>query len=220
MLEGDEQPEGAGAPAAAQSAAGATSQTPGLHPERPRDRSAPRDTSLEPLDTRDPARYVLADEPLADDAPVDHRYLYSLVAAQLDREDDRGRAMDAKLATLLAGVVAGIGFSFRATSSVITSIAALLYTIPLALIVVAYTTKLAQDAPKPDALARTFRTFPISTMTSAIDAMVIAYADNRKLHSTKANIFDYAVLATLVVTVLVLIAQLIAAEAGAHGTLR
>jgi hypothetical protein len=180
-----------------------------LYTERARERSAAGDPPLGP--GRDPARYTLADEPVEVEAPVDYYYLYEIVAKQILREDERGRAMDAKLATLLAGVVAGIGFSFRTTPALETSAAAFLYVIPLGLIVFAYTTKIKQDAPRPDVLAANFPTFPVSTLKNATTAMVSAYTDNRHLHTAKATLFDFAVLTTFAVTVIVLISEVIVA---------
>jgi phage shock protein PspC (stress-responsive transcriptional regulator) len=214
MLDDDERPEDAGP---AGDAAAPAAEPAGLHPERSRVGSAARDPALtDPIATIDPARYVLTDEPVAAGAPVDYRYLYGLIATQVDREDARGRALDTKIATLLAGVVAGIGFSFRATPTVVTSAAAFLYVVPFCLIASAYTTKLTQDAPKPGAIAASFPAYPVSTLTSSISAMLTAYAESRTLHSVKAARFDFAFLATIIVTAIVLAAQLYTAWSPPH----
>jgi hypothetical protein len=73
---------------------------------------------------------------------VDYRYLYELARNRLAREEDRGKTLDAKLATLLTGVVAAIGFSFRLTPTRVMTGTAFLYLLPLVLIAAAFATKL------------------------------------------------------------------------------
>jgi hypothetical protein len=57
--------------------------------------------------------------------------LFQLVADRAEREEDRGKTLDAKITALLAGVVTFIGFSFRLQSTPWSTGAALIYFIPL-----------------------------------------------------------------------------------------
>lgn len=104
----------------------------------------------------DPKFYTIHDEPISEERVVDYRYLYELVRERLAREEDRGKSLDAKLATLLTGVVAAIGFSFRLNPTVVTTATAFLYLLPLVLIAAAFTTRLTELAPDIEALERSF----------------------------------------------------------------
>jgi len=171
------------------------------------DPACPRERYSAPLPSLDPARYSVDDEPLDPGLTVDYRYLYSIVSGGFDRDEDRRRTLDGKYATLLAGVVASIGFSFRTNVTPISGGAALLYLVPLGFIVWGYTTRLSETAPRIESLEASFPTFPVSTLIEAIKAMRIADQQNREIYDRKSNRFDRAVLATLVVTAIVLAAQ-------------
>ena len=165
---------------------------------------------LPPL-TRDPATYTVADEPIGDDEPVDWRHLYELAAAQLDREEDNGRTIDAKAATLFAGVVASIGFSFRLNETLAVAVGALLYLIPLMLLLSVYLTRVRHRAPRAEALREFFPRWPVTTLVAAIDAMIDAEAFNERINEAKAVRFDRALVAAALATVVMLAVQLAAA---------
>ncbi|MDB5069296.1 MAG: hypothetical protein JWM87_407 [Candidatus Eremiobacteraeota bacterium] len=171
--------------------------------------AAPRPASLvAPLD---PKFYTVADEPLAEGLPVDYRYLYELIHDRFVRGEERGKSVDAKLAALLTGVVAAIGFSFRINLSVISAAITLFYFVPLALIALAYTTKLREVAPTVNSIDRSFPVYPVSTVIEAIAAMRAAIAVNAAKYEQKSVYLDYAVIATLAVTLVALLAQLLIA---------
>lgn len=159
----------------------------------------------------DPKFYALADEPLPEGRLVDYRYLYDLARDRLARDEDYGKNLDAKLATLLTGVVAAIGFSFRATPNIVSGATALLYLIPLGLIVSAYTTKLNEFAPDVASLESSFPVYPVSTLVEAIKAMKFANRVNSAKYERKAERLDQAVIATLAATLLALVAQMLVA---------
>jgi hypothetical protein len=69
----------------------------------------------------------------------------------------------------------------------------------------------ARGRPKPRAIAESFPAFPVTTLTSAIVAMLAAFDENRRLHRLKSFRFDLAFLATLAVTTVVLVSQLVVA---------
>lgn len=196
----------------ADSAPGAAAPTEGGadDPRPERDRSATRDSAL------DPRLYAVGDEPLALGWPVDYRYLYDLVLDRFEREEERVKSLDGKLAALLAGVVASIGFSFRAQLNVASAGAAMLFLIPLALIAWAYTIHLGKFAPTAEALQASFPAYPVSTLVEAIEAMRIANAANVGVHDRKAAVLDRAVIATLAVTLVVLVMQLFIALRNVH----
>jgi cell division protein FtsW (lipid II flippase) len=150
---------------------------------------------------------MLADEPLRPHDPVDWRYLYSLILERTEREEDRGKLLDAKVTSLLGGVVAFIGFSFRVNVSAWSSGAALLYIIPLAFLLSALLADRGESAPTAKSLHRYFSAFPVSTLKESTDAMLIANALNESANDRRAARADLATILTGIVTVLVLITQ-------------
>jgi hypothetical protein len=130
----DERPQQRSASGAGTRGAGPAPPDGGRHDQGlSEERSAPCDSTLRVL--RDPASYTLADEPLRPHDPVDWRYLYSLILERTEREEDRGTLLDAKVTSLLGGVVAFIGFSFRVNVSAWSSGAALLYIVTVVVLV-------------------------------------------------------------------------------------
>lgn len=161
-----------------------------------------------PLATsRDPTRYTLADEPLSAGDAVDWRYLYNLIIERIEREEDRGKTLDSKITSLLGGVVAFIGFSFRVNVSVWSAGAALLYIVPLAFLFSAFLIERGESAPTPESLKRSFPPFPISTLMDGIDAMLIVNNKNMAVNALKAARVDLATILTGIVTAIVLITQ-------------
>lgn len=106
------------------------------------------------------------------------------------RDEDRMKTLDGKLATLLTGVVAAIGFSFRTTPTVVTVVTAMMYLVPLALIVRGLTTKLAAHAPDPDSLERHFPSYPVSTIREAVKAIKASHDLNAVRYERKGERSD------------------------------
>jgi hypothetical protein len=158
---------------------------------------------------RDPASYSVLDEPLSPDAPVDFRYLYDLVEICSVREQDRGKALDAKITSLLAGVVAFIGFSFRVQSTIWSAAAAISYLFPLAFLFSAFMTKLEIRAPSVQSLQRNFPSYPVTTLRDAITAMTSACAINKRINDVKAARLNVAAVLTALATVVVLAEQVV-----------
>jgi disulfide bond formation protein DsbB len=137
--------------------------------------------------------------------------LYELARDRLAREEERGQRLDSKLATLLTGVMAAIGFSFRVNPTAISTAIAILYFIPLGLIVTAYTTRVTELAPDLRSLEKLFPSYPVSTLIEAVKAMRMVHEKNRAKYNDKAVYLNHAVVATLVVTLIALVAQLLVA---------
>jgi Ca2+/Na+ antiporter len=130
-----------------------------------------------------------------------------LVLERTEREEDRGKTLDSKVTTLLGGVVAFIGFSFRVNASVWSAGAALLYFIPLAVLFDALLTKRGKRAPTAESLTKYFPAYPVSTLKESVDAMLIADAANERINDRKAVRVDIAAIMTGIVTIVVLITQ-------------
>ena len=127
------------------------------------------------------------------------------------RNEDRGKHVDAKLAALLSGVVAAIGFSFRLNANLVNAATALLYLVPLAFIASAYTAKLRDVAPTIKSVERSFPRYPVSTIEKAIAAIRVANDANARTYGRKASYLDYAVIATIGATLATLILQVLVA---------
>ena len=151
-----------------------------------------------------PLGYTLADEPLDSGRPVDYRYLYQLVLERYGREDERGKNLDAKLAVLLTGVVASIGFSFRTTITPQMATVSLLELVPFVFILLGYTTKITQAAPTIESLETEFPFYPVSTLREGVKAMRIANEKNKKINDSKATSFDLAFLSAICATAITL----------------
>lgn len=134
-----------------------------------------------------------------------------MVSESYAKEYERGKSLDTKLAALLAGVVASIGFSFRTNSNVVVAGATMLYLIPLLFIAFGYTTRLDKNAPSAASLEMSFPAYPVSTLIEAIKAMRIANVQNVETHDRKAGALDRAVLTTVLATFVILLLQLLIA---------
>lgn len=164
----------------------------------------------------DPKLYTINDEPIGPERVTDYRFLYEMVRDRLARQEDRGKSLDAKLATLLTGVVAAIGFSFRLPPSIVTTGTAFFYLLPLVLIASAFSTKLSDLAPDIESLERSFPPYPVSTLVAAVAAIREAHRVTLTAYDRKASRLDHAIAATLLVTSGALVAQLAVAFGPLH----
>jgi cell division protein FtsW (lipid II flippase) len=133
------------------------------------------------------------------------------VADRAEREDDRNKALDAKITALLAGVVAFIGFSFRLQVSSWSAIAALLYLGPLGFLLAALMTKPNKIAPTAEALVTFFPLYPVQTLRDAIITMERACRMNDRFNDTKARRLGFATALTAAATAVVLVTQCVVA---------
>jgi hypothetical protein len=69
-----------------------------------------------------------------------------------EREDDRGKALDAKMTTLIAGVLALIGFAFRSGPTPWSTAAAVMAFVPLVFLFGALMVRRGRLAPTPESL--------------------------------------------------------------------
>lgn len=150
-------------------------------------------------------------DPRGPDTPVDYRYLYQLVADRAEREEDRGKTLDAKITALLAGVVTFIGFSFRMQATSWTTGAALIYCVPLGVLLSAFMTKRGAISPTAESLVTFFPQYPTTTLRDAVLAMERSCRRNDRANDTKTRRLDVATVMTAVATMIVLVSQFIVA---------
>jgi hypothetical protein len=126
---------------------------------------------------------------------------------RIEREEDRGKTLDSKVTSLLSGVVAFIGFSFRVNVSVWSAGAALHYIIPLIFLFSAFLIERGESAPSTESLTRSFPLYPVSTFKDGIDAMLMVNRKNLSVNALKAARVDLGTILTGIVTGIVLITQ-------------
>jgi len=124
-----------------------------------------------------------------------------------EREEDRGKMLDAKITALLAGVVTFIGFSFRLQATPWSAGTALLYLIPLGVLFSAFMTKRGVLSPTPESLVTFFPEYPTATLRNAVLAMERSCRTNDRINDTKTRRLDVATASTGVATLIVLVSQ-------------
>ncbi|HTD38645.1 MAG TPA: hypothetical protein VK669_14130 [Candidatus Limnocylindrales bacterium] len=138
---------------------------------------------------------------------IDYRHLYALVRDCCDREEDRGKALDAKLTTLIAGVTALIGFALHSALSPWSSVAAVFGIVPLGCLFGALMVKRGRLAPTPESLATFYPEYPVRTLRESVTAMTRTWRTNAELNEMRAARLDVSVVLTAIVAVGFLIAQ-------------
>jgi len=93
---------------------------------------------------------------------------------RVEREEDRGKSLDGKVASVIAGIVASIGFSLRVNGSAATYVTAMLYLAPLITLFRAFRTKSLREAPTAESILRYFGAYPVTTLKEGSEAMMNA----------------------------------------------
>jgi Ca2+/Na+ antiporter len=133
--------------------------------------------------------------------------LYDVIVDRAEREEDLGKAIDAKITALLAGIVAFMGFSFRLQLKGWNTGSALVYLVPLAFLLSAFMTKRGALAPSVDAFETFFPQYPVSTVKKAVGAVASACRTNQRINERKASRLEIATLLTAGATAVVLVVQ-------------
>lgn len=131
-----------------------------------------------------------------------------MIVDRAEREEEFGKAVDAKITALLAGIVAFMGFSFRLQLNGWNIGSALIYLVPLGLLLSAFMTRRGPIAPSVEALETFFPQYPVSTMKKAVGAASTACRTNQRINDRKANRLDIATVLTAAATAIVLAVQL------------
>jgi hypothetical protein len=153
------------------------------------------------------AQVSLLVAPGGPDHRVDYRYLYEIVTDRSKREEDRGKALDAKITALLAGAVAFIGFTFRLQFTPWSAVTGLLYVIPLGFLLAAFMTKPARIAPTVESLVTFFPQYPDTTLREAVLSMERSCRANDRINDIKLRRLDLATVLTATITAAALVTQ-------------
>jgi hypothetical protein len=127
------------------------------------------------------------------------------VLDRLDREDDRGKALDAKITAVLAGITACLGLAVRVRQSVALEIETMFYFIPLSVSLSAFLVRRGASAPTAESLETFFPEFPVTTMRDAVTAVTRACRENIRINDRKAARLDIAVALMALLTAVVLV---------------
>jgi hypothetical protein len=160
---------------------------------------------------RHPAQVSFLAAPFEPEHGVDYRYLYEIVADRAEREEDRGKSLDAKITALLAGIVAFIGFMVRLPLTPLNAGTALVYVVPLAFLLAAFATRPSRIAPTVESLVTFFPRYPATTLRDAVLAMERSCRENVRINDTKNRRLDVATSLTAIATGIILFTQFAAA---------
>lgn len=156
----------------------------------------------------------ISGEPTEHNAPADFDRQYELIRQKLRDEHERCDKIEGKVATLIAGTIAVIGFSLDHIATWWQAIAVLAFAFPLVEFYNAYKTITWDDAPSSlDLLKHPW--FPQTTVASAAVAMANCIQANGPKVDEKAQAmnrgFRYALVATALITILRIISIAIGA---------
>jgi hypothetical protein len=118
-----------------------------------------------------------------------------------------GKAIDAKITALLAGIVAFIGFSLRLQLKGWSTGSALIYLVPLGFLLSAFMTRRGALAPSVEAFETFFPEYPVTTVKKAVGAVASACRTNQRVNKRKSSRLELATLLTAAATAIVLAVQ-------------
>ena len=147
----------------------------------------------------EPYAYRISGEPTKYDAPTDFDRQYELLHRKLQDERDRSAAIEGKAATLLAGTIAILGFSFEHVSNLWEALALFAFGWPITHLYFAYRVITWQDAPSAQEIAEKFPWYPRTTIASAALAMASSIVWNAPKIKSKAEHLNRAFVAILIV---------------------
>ncbi|HET9392198.1 MAG TPA: hypothetical protein VFO29_01560 [Candidatus Rubrimentiphilum sp.] len=158
------------------------------------------------LSAQDPGPPRKEDEPLPYGSPVDYRYELEILTKRRDDDRERLDRIESKIAVVIAGAFAALGFSLDKSGSIYATIAAGLYLIPIVFLLIALLPVTYTDAPNPREFEEKFPWYPITTLKAAVGAIVDSLESNnpkieRKLNNLRIGIWGLVVITSLVVAV-------------------
>lgn len=149
--------------------------------------------------------YRIAGEPTSYDAPVDFDRQFEIIHRKLEDERNRADRIDSKAATLIAGVIAILGFSLEHFGNRVEAAALLLFAWPLWHLYQSYKTIEWDDAPSVADMAKKFPWFPKTSIASGAVAMAESVVANGPKIDAKARQLNRGFRAALIVTAIVVV---------------
>jgi tetrahydromethanopterin S-methyltransferase subunit G len=147
--------------------------------------------------------YRKEDEPLWDGHPVDYRYELQILTKVRDDECERLERIETKIAVVISGAVAALGFSISKDAPVAVTVASGLYLIPIIILLFALSPVDLGDAPDPKTFHESFKLYPVTALEAACGGIVKALTANVPKIKRKALLLRYAIWAVIFATILV-----------------
>lgn len=160
--------------------------------------------------------YHKEDEPLPYGSAVDYRYMLDVVTKRRDDERDRLDRIESKIAVVIAGAFAALGFSLEKAGSLFGTIAAGLYLIPIVFLLLALLPITYHDAPKPREFEEKFPWYPVTTVEMAVGGIVDSLELNHPKIEGKTRRLRIGIWGLVVVTCLVVAVKFFAALTGSE----
>jgi hypothetical protein len=140
------------------------------------------------------------DEPLGSGSPVDYMYLFQTLAKVSDDERDRLERIEGKIAVVVAGAFAALGFSLEKAAAVPDVFVAALYAIPVIILLVALLPVKYAAVPDVNVFRDSFPVWPIASWIAACDGLTKLHVTNAPKIEAKAAKLRIGIIALIVVT--------------------
>jgi hypothetical protein len=140
------------------------------------------------------------DEPLAVGAPTDYRYLLDVLMRKREDERDRLDRLESKIAVVVAGTIAALGFSIEKAGSPLDGIAAALFVVPLAVLLCALLPVTYAEAPSAADMCEKFPRYPLQSMKAACHAIANGLEENEPKLRNKVKGLRWGIVLLLGVT--------------------
>jgi hypothetical protein len=142
------------------------------------------------------------DEPLAPGSPVDYLYLFQTLVKVSDDERDRLERIEGKIAVVVAGAFAALGFSLEKAGSIPDVVVAALYAIPVIILLVALLPVKYAAVPDAKVFRESFPVWPIASWVAACDGLTKLHLTNAPKIEAKAAKLRVGIIALIAVTTL------------------
>ena len=169
---------------------------------------------------KQPYEYRIVGEPTFYAAPANFDRQYELLRVKLEAEHKRSDNIDAKAATLFAGLVAILGFSLGQVKTFPEAAMLLLFAWPVAHLYLAYRTITWKDAPSAREVGEKFPWYPQTTLASAALALADSIEYNMPKIDKKARQLNAGFTALMFVTAIIVVFRVFSFAPGGENVQR
>lgn len=145
----------------------------------------------------------LKDEPLPAESRTDYRYLLEVLMKKRDDERDRLDRIETKIAVVVAGAFAALGFSLEKSGSQLDTFAAALFLVPLAVLLCALLPLTYAEAPDAAELYQKFPHYPLQSLKTACEAIAKLQAKNEPRLEQKVKGLRWGIYLLLIVAFII-----------------
>jgi hypothetical protein len=145
----------------------------------------------------------LKDEPLPAESLTDYRYLLEILMKKREDERDRLDRIETKIAVVVAGPVAALGFSLEKSGSQLDTFAAALFLMPLAILLCALLPLMYAEAPDAAEFYQKFPRYPLQSLKAAYEAIAKLQEKNEPKLEQKVKGLRWGINSLLVVAFII-----------------